>query len=68
MGRQLSEKELKRFGRVIKGHAADKDRARWKLKHKGAAPARERPRKGGREEGEDESLDEALQDRVGDEP
>jgi hypothetical protein len=55
MGRPPSEKELKRFGRVLAGHAADKDRARWKRKVKGQAKPNQRERRPGA--ADDEGLD-----------
>ena len=65
MGRQLTDKELKRFGRVLAGHAADKDRARWKRKVKGQAAPATSPRKSGARADEasaDELLEEATED------
>ncbi len=44
MGRPLTEKELKRFGRVLSGHTKDKDRARWKRKAQGQAGGKEQRR------------------------
>jgi hypothetical protein len=65
MGRQLSEKELKRFGRVLAGHMQDKDRARRKRKAKGEAAARAGPRKGASDD--HESLEQALAEAAEDE-
>lgn len=65
MGRPPTEKELKRFGRVLAGHQADKDRSRWKRKVKGQAPPKRRERKPAA--GEDDAVD-ALDAAEGDEP
>ena len=63
MGRQLTEKELKRFGRVLAGHAADRDRARWKRKVKGqAAAVRVAPKRQAREDDDGQALDDAGED------
>ena len=61
MGRQLTEKEVKRFGRVLAGHAADRDRARWKRKVKGQAAGRVAPKKPARDV-DDRELDDAGED------
>jgi hypothetical protein len=61
MGRQLTEKEVKRFGRVMAGHAADKDRERWKRKVKGQVAGRVAPKKQARDD-DDQALDDAGED------
>ena len=67
MGRQLTEKELKRFGRVLAGHNQDKDRERWKRKVKGQAALSVRPKKRLRDEDTDDDGG-SLEDTVEDEP
>jgi hypothetical protein len=47
MGRELSERELKRLGRVLAGHSRDKDRARRQRKAQGQAVRKERRREDG---------------------
>ena len=44
MGRELSERELKRQGRVLAGHMRDKDRARRQRKAQGQGVKKERRR------------------------
>jgi hypothetical protein len=61
MGRQLTEKEVKRFGRVMAGHSQDKDRARWKRKVKGQAAGRVTPKKPARDD-DDQALDDTGED------
>jgi hypothetical protein len=62
----MSEKELKRFGRVLAGHNQDKDRERWKRKVKGQGAAQVRPGKRARadEEDLDDGLDEPAEDEA----
>ena len=66
MGRQLTAKELKRFGRVVAGHNQDKDRARWKRKVKGQPAVREGARKASGRAAE-ASLDELREEAAEDE-
>ena len=58
MGAPKSEKELKRFDRVLAGHHADKDRARWKRKASGEAKAGRGKRRPVADVDDDEPLDE----------
>ena len=53
MGRPMSEKELKRFGRVLAGHNQDKDRERRKRKLKGQVAAPNQRRKPAALDGDD---------------
>ena len=57
MGQPPSDRDLKRMGRVMAGHQADKDRARWKRKVKGIAAVPKQPKKGA---AKGEALDDDL--------
>ena len=57
MGRELSERELKRLGRVLAGHSRDKDRARRQRKAQGQAVRKERRREDAASEDLEEGLD-----------
>jgi hypothetical protein len=56
LGRQLTERELKRFNRVLAGHARDKDRARRKRKLQGQAAPKQKPRQAKAGDVEEEGL------------
>ena len=57
MGRELSERELKRLGRVFAGHSRDQDRARRQRKAQGQAVRKERRREDAASEDLEEGLD-----------
>ena len=57
MGRQLTEDEVRRFNRVLAGHARDKDRARRKRKVQGQVAPKQKPRQAKAGDVEDEGLE-----------